>query len=379
MIKKPFLLKLYEAAPMQRWNDQIRTVELTELDKQAHKMIIAYCLGKCEEDNQTEGFDWIEVIEAGIFEFLQRIVITDLKPPLFHRIKGNKEQYKKLNQWVYEKLSPVIDSLGKGFCARFKKYLDDPERNLNRRIISAAHFYATKWEFDIIERANPQGYAIEEIKEDIRTKQEKYRDLGSMQKLLGSSALKDFVNICGQLRFQIRWSHLYRVPKTSVLGHMLIVAMLAYLFSLEVGADNKRSINNYFTGLFHDLPEVLTRDVINPVKRAVEGIADLIKEYEQSEMEAKIYKLIPKTWHSDMRMFTDNEFANINGTNGTRERDGELIKGIDELAAFIEAYLSLRNGIQSEDLKNAVAKLRKEYRSKTISGVSFGRIYSDFD
>ena len=200
-----------------------------------------------------------------------------------------------------------------------------------------------------------------------------------MQKLLDSQDLKDFVDICGQLRFQIRWSHLYRVPKTSVLGHMLIVAMLAYLFSLEIGADSKRSINNYFTGLFHDLPEVLTRDVINPVKRAVEGIADLIKEYEQSEMEAKIYKLIPETWHSDMRMFTENEFANISGRNGTRQRDGELIKGIDELAAFIEAYLSLKNGIQSEDLKSAVAKLRKEYQSKTISGVDFGRVYSGFD
>ena len=364
---------------MQRWNDQIRTVDLTELDKQAHKMIIAYCLGKCEEDNQTEGFDWIEIIEAGIFEFFQRIVITDLKPPLFHRIKNNEAQYKKLNQWVYGKLSPVIDSLGKDFCERFKNYLHDPERNVNRRIISAAHFYATKWEFDIIEHANPNGYAIEEIREDIRTKQEKYKDLGSMQKLLDSQDLKDFVNICGQLRFQIRWSHLHRVPKTSVLGHMLIVAMLAYLFSLEVKADSKRSINNYFTGLFHDLPEVLTRDVINPVKRAVEGIADLIKEYERTEMEAKIYKLIPKAWHQAMQMFTDNEFTNVIGINGIRERDGELIKGIDELAAFIEAYLSLKNGIQSEDLKSAVAKLRKEYQSKTICGVGFGQIYSDFD
>ena len=35
------LLKIYEAASMQRWNDQIKTVEFTELDKQAHKMIVA--------------------------------------------------------------------------------------------------------------------------------------------------------------------------------------------------------------------------------------------------------------------------------------------------------------------------------------------------
>ena len=379
MIEKAFLLKIYEAASMQRWNDQIRTVELIELDKQAHKMIIAYCLGKCEESNQTEGFNWVEIIEAGIFEFLQRIVITDLKPPLFHRIKENKKQYKQLNQWAYKEISPFIKSLGKDFCARFENYLHDSVRNVNRRIISAAHFYATKWEFDIIERANPDGYGVEEIKEDIRSKQNKYQDLESMQRLLYSQELKDFVNICGQLRFQIRWSHLHRVPKTSVLGHMLLVAMLSYLSSLFIGADNKRAVNNYFTGLFHDLPEVLTRDIINPVKRAVPGLGDLIKEYERSEMEAKIYKLIPKTWHQAMRMFTENEFDNIINSNGVIERDGELIKGIDELAAFIEAYLSLSNGIQNQDMEKAVSSLKEKYHSKVICGMDFGHIYSDFD
>jgi len=180
-----------------------------------------------------------------------------------------------------------------------------------------------------------------------------------MQRLLYSQELKDFVNICGQLRFQIRWSHLHRVPKTSVLGHMLLVAMLSYLSSLFIGADNKRAVNNYFTGLFHDLPEVLTRDIINPVKRAVPGLGDLIKEYERSEMEAKIYKLIPKTWHQAMRMFTENEFDNIINSNGVIERDGELIKGIDELAAFIEAYLSLSNGIQNQDMEKQCLLLKK--------------------
>src|SRR3989338_1094970 len=233
MIKKDFLLKVYEAASMQRWNDQIKVVRLTELDKQAHKMVIAYCLGKCQEKFNTPGFDWLEIIEAGIFEYLQRIVLTDLKPPLFHRIKEDRSKYEQLNHWIYQRIEEVIVPLGKEFCQRFEAYLFSPERNINRRIISAAHFYATKWEFNIIERANPQGYLIEEIREDIRTKQEKYSDLESMQELLSSSGLKSFVDICCGLRFQIRWSHLHRVPETSVLGHMLIVAMLAYLASLD--------------------------------------------------------------------------------------------------------------------------------------------------
>ena len=83
MIRKALLLKIFDAAYMQRWNDKVRPVEMIELDKQAHKMIIAYFLGKFEEN--TKGFNWIEIIEGGIFELLQRLVITDLKPRYFIR------------------------------------------------------------------------------------------------------------------------------------------------------------------------------------------------------------------------------------------------------------------------------------------------------
>ncbi len=367
------LLKIYESASMQRWNDQIRTVELTELDKQAHKMVVAYVLGKCEEDAQTPGLDWIEIIEAGIFEYLQRTVLTDLKPPLFHMIKENQDKYIQLNQWVYKRTEPLISFLGQDFCSRFKNYLLDSQRNLNRQIISAAHFYTTRWEFDLIERENPAGYGIGEIKKDILNKQARYENLKSMREFLFSQKLKYFVSICGQLRFQIRWSHLHRVPRTSVLGHMLIVAMLAYFFSLLTKKDKTTCQNNYFTGLFHDLPEIMTRDIINPVKTSIEGLKDLIKEYERQEMERKIYKLIPEKWHPQMRMFTEDEFKN------TSSRDGELIKAIDELTAFIEAWLALDNGIKSADFKRARDSLKEKYKSKVVARINFGRIYADFD
>lgn len=40
MIRKALILRLFNAAYMQRWNDKIRPMELTELDKQAHKMML---------------------------------------------------------------------------------------------------------------------------------------------------------------------------------------------------------------------------------------------------------------------------------------------------------------------------------------------------
>ena len=100
MIRKALLLKLLDAAYMQRWNDKIRPVELIELDKQAHKMIVAWFLARVEEDRGTP-IVWTRLIEGGLSELFQRIVITDLKPQIFYKIKADTKRYRQLNEWVY--------------------------------------------------------------------------------------------------------------------------------------------------------------------------------------------------------------------------------------------------------------------------------------
>lgn len=395
MIRKALILKVFDAAYMQRWNDKVRPVELVELDKQAHKMVTAFFLGKFEEE--TTGFSWTEVIEGGIFELLQRLVITDLKPPIFYKIKEDREKYKKLNEWVYKEIEPIISPLGKDFCRRFMEYFNNSGNNINKKILSASHFYATKWEFDIIERANPDGYEIASIKQDLQKKQGHYSDLKGMVQLREETRYRDFLDLCGQLRFQARWANLHRIPKTSVIGHSLFVAVLSYLFSLEIRACDRRCVNNYFTGLFHDLPEVLTRDIISPVKRSVEGLSDLIKQYEKEQMEKEVYGLIPKEWHKDVRTFTEKEFDSIITLRGRRKkissdeisqrynadiynpRDGVLVKAADSLAAFIEAYVAVRNGSYSREFQEAKLDFRDTYGRATIAGINFGEIYADFD
>lgn len=395
MIRKALLLKFFDAAYMQRWNDKIRPIELIELDKQAHKMVIAYFLGKFEEDKQ--GFNWIDIIEGGIFELLQRIVITDLKPPIFYKIKEDANKYKQLNEWVYKELEFILSPLGRDFCERFCSYFLRSDDTLNKRILSAAHFYATKWEFNIIERANPDGYEIDTIRNNLQEKQERYYDLKGVDQLTKHSKYKNFIDLCGQLRFQSRWAHLHRIPKTSVLGHSLFVAILSYLFSLEIKACKKRCVNNYFTGLFHDLPEVLTRDIISPVKRSVEGLSDLIKGYEKEQMEKEVYGLIPEEWHPEIKMFTEDEFDSVVTVGGKKEKfsskeinetynddrfnpkDGELVKAADSLAGFIEASVAIRNGSASPDLQYAKLSVKKQYEKVNIANINFGEIYADFD
>ncbi len=395
MLRKSFLIRIFDAANMQRWNDKVRPVELRELDKQAHKMVIAWLLGKHEED--TPGFDWLRIIEGGIFEFLQRLVITDLKPQIFYRIKDDSEKYRELNDWVFSQLEPMVSSLGDDFKERFRAYFREADEDINRNVLNAAHFYATKWEFNIIERADPKGYEIKEISDNLNQKQEQYSQLYGMGELLKHVTLQNFVSLCGQLRFQVRWSHQQMLPRTSVLGHMLIVAIFTYLFSLQIEACDKRRINNFFTGLFHDLPEVLTRDIISPVKKSGEWLENMLKEYEREQMKNEVYKLIPPQLHGQMQMYTEDEFSSIVSIDGNYvpknsqeinesfnedrfdPRDGELVKAADHLAAYIEAYLSMHNGLASEELDEAKWTLKKEYKSKSVAGINFGEIYADFD
>ncbi len=377
-LSKHLFLELLKSAYMQRWNDKLRPVELVELDKQAHKMIIAWFLGKFHQ--QDAGFSWKAIIEGGFFEFLQRIQVTDLKPQIFENIRQDSEKYLALNRWVYANLEPALKPLGADFCEAFQRYFQPGAAwDINRQILSAAHFYATRWEFGIIERENPNDYEIETIKQNLEEKQIRHNRLRSMQILSDHIRYQKFLGLCGQLRFQIRWSRIYRVPRTSVLGHMLFVAILAYLFSLSGGAPERRCVNNYFTGLFHDLPEALTRDIISPVKRSVEGLDSLIKSYEQTEMH-KVYQLLPEDpeWQQELKMFTEHEFEDVR-SGGELIRDGALVAAADKFAAFLEAYEAVRNGSPSQELRDALHSIREAYRQPQAGGPDLTGLYAEFE
>ncbi len=395
MVGKDLLVELFQAAEMRRWNDKLCPVPLTELDKQGHKMTIAYVLGKFAE--HSSDFSWIEVIEGGLFEYFERLTLTDLKPQIFEKIKANDETFHELKTEVYTRFTPLISDLN-GLDKRFEAYLFRPQNTISRKVLDAAHFYATKWEFDIIERENASDYEIDEIRRGLQRRQEALADVEGLRYLALFPTYRSFVDLCGRLRFQVRWGQLYRIPRTSVLGHMLIVAILSYLFSLEIDACPKRCANNYFTGLFHDLPEVLTKDIISPVKRAATGLDRFVKDLEREEMERRIYgpELIPKAWQPEMQMFTEEEFVSKVTIDGqvrhttsdaitasyNRDRynpvDGELVKAADDLAAFMEAYLALQNGISNAQLQTAVQEKKLFYREKTIAGLNLGDVYKEF-
>ena len=400
MITRPLLEHIFSAASIERWNDHPHPAVFTELGKQAHKMVIAWVLGKYEEDHSPAGINWLALIEGGIFEFLHRVVVTDIRPPVFHKLMQNKETRMQLSDWVFQKLERDLTSLSAEFAVRFREYHRCEAQSMERRILKAAHFLATKWEFDFILHWSAGMYGIEQTKKEIENQTEDL-DVSIAKEMLltpTSSKLWGFISLVGQLTFQKRWAQTSRIPQTSVLGHLLFVAVVSYLVSMEIGAKPRRAYNNFFCGLFHDLPEVLTRDIVSPVKASVEGLDELIHHYEREAMEGRVFPLIPKHWGDELRYYTEEEFTNktwqedhvdpLQRHKGDipddlcggkfNPLDGRLIEVCDKLAAYMEASVSIQMGIHPQPLEDGKRNIYDRYSQTVLYGYPVGQLFDLF-
>ncbi len=415
-LRKSLLQFLFSGSSMRRWNDKLRPVELYEIDKQAHKMIAAWMLALL----RTRGMSaeqrlelQQQVIEQGLFDYLYRLIITDIKPPVFYRIRENRMHHEKLTAWVLAELQPLVAPVDAGFWERLSDYHRRPGRSEPAdHILEAAHLYASRWEFGVIRALNGFDEEAQHIADSFDVGLHALCDVPGVNELIrgADTALGRLAGLCGQLRFQIRWSGTPRVPETSVLGHMFLVGAYAYFFGLTAGACRARRINNFFAGLFHDLPELLTRDIITPVKRSVEMLRELIREYELQEMERRVLRPLREAGYDDLegrlRYYLglegegvhsefDDTFRDPDGRvrrsasfeelqqYGNRDeldpKDGRLLKVCDNLAAFMEAHTSIRQGVSSPGMHEALVRIRNELRHIKLGVVSPATLLADFD
>ena len=412
-VRKSLLQLIFSGAYLLRWNDKNRARDLLEIDKQAHKMLAACMLwdraSRGRSQKERIELAWL-VIEGGIFDYFFRLVVTDIKPPIFYKIKDRPDQYSHLVQHVFSELKPVLAPM-QDFWLRFQDWHLHEDRHAEaRNLLKAAHLFASRWEFKLIEPLNVFDLEMPDINKKFQEDLDALRPLvAGLDSLLDSeSPLGRFASFCGQLRFQVRWTQAPRIPQTDVLGHMFIVAVYAYLFSLSIGACRARCVNNFFTGLLHDLPELLTRDIISPVKKSSDALASLIKECEDRELEQRVFQPLEKGGEGplvatlkyflgiavgsefqecirtpDGRIQKIEGFGELHGRhnrNGDDPKDGALVKACDSLAAFLEAFSSIRNGVSSPRLVVALSRLKDGLLSSRVpEQLNMGSILADFD
>ena len=391
-MEKKLAHKIFEGFSIQRWNDLIRPFDMVEMDKAAEKMVLAYIIGKFEE-NKGNKINWIWIIYASLFDLLKKIALCDIKAPIQQMLKKEyPEEYLRLNEWVLNQYKTLIsdEKLFSKFTIYFGQNAgsfsipDDLKTTV--RVYRAALKFSSVRELQMISVVNEKE-RLGSIEKELQAEIQPYLDLEGLQKLITHQKPFDFLLKIEQLRFQTRWNQTPRVPQTSVLGHCFFVAIMTLLLGRESNPKmcEKRVINNFFSALFHDLPEAVTRDIISPVKQATDDLPNIVKKIENEIVNKELVPLMEDFFVKEIIDFTSDEFSNrIKDDNGNvitvswddlnekynEEKyfpiDGKLVRIADHLSALMEADISIKHGITSVHLQNGRDGLLCSYKEKDI-------------
>ena len=404
MINKNLALKIFEGFSIQRWTDLVRPFDLFEMDNAAEKMVLAYIIGKYEE-NKGVYIDWNWIIHASLFDLLKKIALCDIKAPIQQMLKKEyTQEYLRLNEWVLNQYKPLIKD--QDLFSKFTIYIGQKSESLPipekikpaARVLDAAHKFATMRELQMLSVVN-EPIRLEKINTELQAGLQPYLDLTGLQMLMTHQQSFDFIMKIEQLRFQTRWNQTPRVPKTSVLGHCFFVAVITLLLCREnsVKMCERRLINNFFCGLFHDLPEAVTRDIISPVKQATDELPSIVKRIEDEIVNKELVPLMEDFYSNELMYFISDEFANRIGEENFNSKevsfeelnsvynkdeffpiDGKIVRIADHLSALLEADSSIKHGITSSHLEVGRASLLKAYNPGTlINGIDVGKLFKE--
>ena len=115
----------------------------------------------------------------------------------------------------------------------------------------------------------------------------------------------------------------------------------------------------------------------------------MIKTIEKEQFEDIILPLLPRAWHQEMTYFLDDEFhskARINGEtilcssellsekydgDEFNPLDGEMVRAADQLAAYIEASMSIDYGIKAPEMLKGKEQIYNKYAGTRICNINF--------
>lgn len=158
-----------------------------------------------------------------------------------------------------------------------------------------------------------------------------------------------FIALALRQRLIKRWSLMHSSQSESVLEHSAVVAMLAMIAG-EIALHRGTEVNLAVMmshALVHDMTEILTGDVVTPVKKAGPELSNEFQKIEIAAQE-KLLNTLP-SWLSE-------RLASYFAPGGYEQK---LVKGCDIYAAYIKCKqeVSSGNGVEFQDAMKQIQEL----------------------
>lgn len=308
MIQVLIELLFYRGLTIKRWNNFPRIEDVSILDNTWYIIHIALFLAHIEEDNWNK-VDKEFIIKRVLFWIFSKLVLADINSGTVNYIKKiDPKIFSQLQDKVYTNLFKLESP--ECIIHDMKNILKSNTHTLELDIIDAARKYSWLQECIINSRVFPQVYDIpmEEINAEIS---EKKKNLTSLKMLMNNENYKTYLSQIRRLTHSKRWPWEQRKYEISVMAHLCIVTFFAYIiWSFEIADWKEYDILEFLhKWIYHDIPEVITWDVITPTKRVIPWFSQTIEKVEWLMMQDFFFVYVDKNYENSVKNYILDPFT----------------------------------------------------------------------
>jgi putative hydrolase of HD superfamily len=133
----------------------------------------------------------------------------------------------------------------------------------------------------------------------------------------------------------MRWSWEQRNFPISVMSHLVITTFISYiLWNIENNKSDNSSKYDIFDlmikSIYHDIPEIITWDIITPIKSATPEFRDILEKVEEEMMDDYFFIYISKDYKNEISKYMLDPFS---------DNHWKLAKQSDIISALLESKI----------------------------------------
>lgn len=354
-----------------RWNNFPRVENVSENDNLAMVLHTCFVLHKIlaeKFDIQTDiNFIYKKILFSSFITFVLSDINSELKKNM---IQKNNLIYAKLELKVYNiilwlDIPQQIKKDIQGMMQADNTLFGDKFK-IENDLITFAKIIVARQEArnNAVVYKDTYKTLIEEMDQRL-----KYSQFEIFNKCYTKNVQK-YLSTIRRLQFCHRWNRTRRKYPVSVLSHLYIVFAFGYFIGILENLDLEKTIEIMTRGLFHDVSEALTGDVLTYTKNAVEWLRDLICDIEEEVIDDKLLINLKKfKFKYEIKNYI---------LNPMEDDLWNLVKIADIFSALFEARIEAPQSSEYQQIYSNTKKILNKKNKKSVDYIhKFGIDYFD--
>ncbi len=356
-----------------RWNNFPRVEDVTEVDNLWMVLHTSLILSFVLESKWYGTIDRNYIFKRIFLWSFVTFVLSDINSDVKNRIKQKDFHiYKELTDKIYSFLLSwdIPDKIKSDI--KFISVVEDgsleKDYSLEEKLITFSKLYVARDE--AYYNSSVYGKVYEKVLTDIN-KRLQSKDYEIFREVFDEKINKYLISI-RKLIFLYRWNRLRRNYSVSVMSHMYFVSFLSYIIWVLEEKTDEEILEMMYIGLYHDISEAVTWDIVSPVKKSVPGFDELLSSIEKELVREHLLE------EFEWEKFCKNLDKRI--TQPFESKLWELVKVSDIFSALFEARLEWVNNSEFDKI---YTRLKRLLNNKNLYSVDyllkFGVDYFDLD